>query len=187
MQKIKIIALFGKSASGKDTIQNLLVQQYKCHGIVSTTTRPMREGEEEGKSYYFIDEEEFANRVMNMSMLEAASFRDWFYGTEIKALDAEKINVGVFNIEGIKNLMEDDRLFVYPILINSTNKTRLIRSLNREQDPDCHEICRRFLTDELDFREENLDFVYDVVDNVCCPMNQGSNVAAAQIATLFNL
>ena len=31
------------------------------------------------------------------------------------------------------------------------DKTRLLRCLNREENPDCEEICRRFMTDEQDF------------------------------------
>ena len=51
MQKIKIIALFGHSGSGKDTIQKWIVSHYpdKFNGIVSCTTRPERENEENGK------------------------------------------------------------------------------------------------------------------------------------------
>ena len=86
-------------------------------------------------------------------MLEATSFRDWFYGTPIESLDKDKINIGVFNIEGIKCLVEDNRLEVYPILIDAPDKVRLLRSLNREEKPDCIEICRRFLADEKDFSE----------------------------------
>lgn len=40
-QKYKIIALFGKSAAGKDTIQKWLVQHMNnAHEIIGCTTRP---------------------------------------------------------------------------------------------------------------------------------------------------
>lgn len=160
-KKIKIIALFGKSASGKDTIQKWIVSNFpKVNGIVSCTTRPPREGEIDGKDYFFLSDDGFAKKVLDGSMLEATSFREWFYGTSIDQLDPNKINVGVFNTIGIECLLKDFRLDVIPVWVWADNKTRLLRSLNRETNPDCNEICRRFFTDEQDFTD--IDFEYFV-------------------------
>lgn len=164
MNKIKIIALFGKSGAGKDTIQNIMLQKSdKYHKIISCTTRPKREYEQDGVDYHFIDEKEFTLKTLNGSMLEATTFRNWFYGTPVESLDLDKINVGVFNIQGIETLLEDERLDVYPIYVQASDKVRLLRSLNREENPDCVEICRRFQTDEQDFY--NIPFEYEVLDN----------------------
>lgn len=155
MDKIKILALFGKSASGKDTIQNWIVTNFpdQMHGIVSCTTRPPRDGEVDGQAYFFLSDEEFATKVLDGSMLEATSFREWFYGTALDQLDPDKINVGVFNITGVECLLQDSRLEVEPVYIHAMDKTRLLRSLNREDNPDCAEICRRYQADEKDFNE----------------------------------
>ena len=62
MDKIKILALFGKSASGKDSIQKWIVSNYPqlTNKIVSCTTRPPRSGEQDGVDYFFLSNEEFA-------------------------------------------------------------------------------------------------------------------------------
>lgn len=161
MDKIKILALFGKSASGKDTIQTWITTNFpdQMHGIVSCTTRPPRDGETDGQTYFFLSDEEFTTKVLNGSMLEATSFREWFYGTALDQLDPEKINVGVFNITGIECLLQDSRLEVEPVWVHASDKTRLLRSLDREDNPDCKEICRRFQADEKDFEEMD-DFEY---------------------------
>ena len=161
MKKIKILALFGKSASGKDTIQKWIVSNFPrtFNGIVSCTTRPPRDGEQDGVAYHFLTNEEFTAKVLNGDMLEATDFRGWFYGTSISELNEQKINVGVFNVAGIECLLEDSRLDVFPVFVCATDKTRLLRSLNREPNPDCKEICRRFGTDKKDF--ENIDFDYE--------------------------
>ena len=160
-KRIKILALFGKSASGKDTIQKWITTNFPAltKGIVSCTTRPPRDGEHEGIDYFFLTDEEFATKVLDGSMLEATSFREWFYGTALDQLDPDKINVGVFNITGIECILEDSRLEVQPVWIHASDKTRLLRSLNREENPDCKEICRRFQADEKDFDEAD-DFDY---------------------------
>ena len=165
MDKYKIIALFGKSGVGKDTLQKYLIKKIpNSQGIVSCTTRPKRDYEQDGKDYHFLTDSQFAIDVGNCNMLEATSFRGWFYGTRIDALDKSKINIGVFNLEGMKCLLEDNRLEILPIHIIVPDKVRLIRSLNREKNPDCKEICRRFLSDEKDFEEE-LDFFSLIYDN----------------------
>jgi guanylate kinase len=160
-KKIKILALFGKSASGKDSIQKWIVSNYPqlTNKIVSCTTRPPRSGEQNGVDYFFLSDEEFAKKVLDGSMLEATSFREWFYGTALDQLDPDKINIGVFNITGVECILDDPRLEVVPVWIHASDKTRLRRSLDREDNPDCKEICRRFLADEKDFDEMD-DFDY---------------------------
>lgn len=96
-------------------------------------------------------------------MLEATEFREWFYGTPLEALKEDVINVGVFNPEGVSCLLADNRLEILPICILAPDKVRLLRSLNREVNPDCAEICRRFFTDKQDF--DAIDFDYYVFHN----------------------
>lgn len=165
-QKIKILALIGKSASGKDTIQNSLVTAHPdvTHKIISCTTRPPRESEQEGIDYYFLTPEQFLQKIDKQNMLEYTKFRGWYYGTAIEQLDKDKINVGVFNPAGARVLLSNSRLDVRVIYIQAKDKTRLKRSLNREENPDCKEICRRFFTDEKDF-EDLSGIPYKIWDN----------------------
>lgn len=158
--KIKILALFGKSASGKDTIQKWITSTFpnQTHGIISCTTRPPRSGEENGQNYFFLTNEEFSIKVLDGSMLEATAFRDWFYGTALDQLDPDKLNVGVFNIEGINCLLSNSDLQIFPIWVYASGKTRLKRSLEREKEVDCVEVCRRFLADEKDFTDIDFDY-----------------------------
>lgn len=168
MNKYKIIALFGPSGVGKDAIQNRIASSYEdMHKIISCTTRPKRDYEVEGQDYFFLEPIQFAQKVLDGSMLEATSFRAWMYGTPIDALDKDKINIGVFNIAGIECLLEDSRLEVIPVYVEVSPKTRLMRALSREQNPDCHEVCRRFLADEKDFAKINAGdgFDYYVIHN----------------------
>ena len=163
-KKIKIFALFGESASGKDTIQKRMVSHNpEVKEIVNCTTRPKRDNEIEGIDYYYLTNEKFAEAVLNGDMLEATDFNGWFYGTRIQELDENKTNLGVFNIAGIECLLEDPRLEVYPIYVCAPAKVRLLRAVQREQNPDCHEICRRFLADEKDF--DDIEFDYETIYN----------------------
>lgn len=165
MKKYKIIAICGESGSGKDSIQKWITETYpkRFKGIVSTTTRPKRDNETDGVDYHFTDNVNFAKKVLDLSMLEATEFNGWFYGTSIDELDKDKINVGVFNPSGIETLLDDNRLKVYPIYIKALPKTRLLRCLNREKNPNCDEICRRYFADKKDFAQMEFepDFIWD--------------------------
>ena len=151
--KIKVIAICGKSAAGKDTLlqEILKLDRPDIHEIISCTTRPPREGEVHGKNYYFLSNQEFADKIENGQMLEATVFRDWCYGTSLDALRSDAINVGVFNVDGIDILYDNPNVDLFVIEVKASAKTRLIRSLNREENPDVDEIVRRYLADEKDF------------------------------------
>ena len=132
--------------------------------IVSCTTRPKREYEIDGKNYYFITKEDFLGRQERGEMLETSYFKDWYYGTCLSSLDINKINVGVFSPMVIKSLLDNPYVEVLPIWIRTEDKIRLMRSLLRESNPDCVEICRRFFADLADF--SNIDFhYYNIVNN----------------------
>ena len=75
MKKIKIVALIGKAGSGKDTLLKRLVKDNEgFNEIISCTTRPPREGERDGFAYHFLTDEEYAAKVLQGDMLEAAAF-----------------------------------------------------------------------------------------------------------------
>ena len=60
-------------------------------------------------------------------------------------------------------MLQDPRLNVYPVYIHASDKTRLLRNLNREEKPNCSEICRRYFTDEQDF--DDIPFEYFTFNN----------------------
>jgi guanylate kinase len=162
--KYKIIALFGEGGSGKDTMLGKLHYANPQYNIlVKTTTRDPRDYEIDGVHYHFLSPEDFAIKVLNGDLIEVASFNNWFYGTDIHELKKDTINMGVFSIYGIECMLDDPRLEVYPIYIQASDKTRLLRSLNREQNPNCEEICRRFFADKKDFAD--IPFDYHVFNN----------------------
>lgn len=166
--KYKLVALFGPAGSGKDYmlwhIMHTIWGKTHLHRSIPSTTRPPREGEIEGVNYHFISTpKEFLNWDNMHKWIDFSCFNNWWYGTSIDDLDINKINIGVFNIDGIKQILEDEEIDLLPIYIKATDKIRLLRQLNREDDPDCKEIIRRFTTDSKDF--SNLQFSYHVVEN----------------------
>lgn len=162
----KIIALFGPSGSGKDTLLNHIIKKYpnQFNKIISYTTRPIRENEKNGEDYFFISAENFTKRVISGTMLEATQWGGEFYGSDISEFDQTKINIGIFDEHGIECLLGNPDLDIIPIFIAAEDKTRLLRILNREQSPDCEKICKRFLEDKTRFNVE-FPFEYKIYYN----------------------
>lgn len=153
MKKYKIIAIIGKSASGKDTLLNAIVKANKenlINKIVPITTRPKRDYEQSGIDYTFVDKDYFENT--NRRIIESSTFRDWIYATEESSLTLNKINIGVFTPKGLEQLKFNKNINCISIYLRTKDKIRIKRSLSREESPDIKEIFRRYEADEKDFK-----------------------------------
>ncbi len=150
---IRVYAIIGKAGSGKDYVLKKVLKNIDAHGIVSCTTRPPREGEVEGKDYHFVSSAYFRNN--HDKFLEYQPFNGWWYGTRYEDLSEEKINIGVFNLDGLYDLIRSEVDRVRVIYLLADDKTRLIRQLQREENPNIQEIFRRYEADELDFNMVN--------------------------------
>lgn len=165
----KIIAICGEAGSGKDrTLRELYLADQErfvpqFHKIINCTTRPPREGEIDGVNYHYLTPEDFAQRVIDGTMIEATEHRGWFYGTDIRDLVEDKINIGVFNPIALDILADEPRVAMRVYRIAATPKNRMLRQLNREEDPDVDEIVRRYGTDKRDFAE--LETPYELLEN----------------------
>lgn len=188
MNQYKILAIMGKAGSGKDTLLHALLKEpvfADAKPIVSCTTRPIRDYEKDGVDYHFLTVDEFQNKVLNEDMIEATIFNNWCYGTAFSNLDKDKLNIGVFNPEGVEQLRYNkDTIKLTLFYVEAEDKVRLLRQLNREEDPDCHEIIRRFGTDEIDFDPDEINFLKPD----CFVQNDGTasiDVIAHQLAVLW--
>ena len=75
--------MVGASGSGKTTLETDLVNTGMYSKVVSSTTRPMREGEENGKDYHFYNLEDFHN----LNLIESAEFGGNWYGITVDELN----------------------------------------------------------------------------------------------------
>ena len=158
--------LMGKSASGKDTIYQRLLEQFpQLRPMVLHTTRPRRAGEQEGKTYFFISDEQLAEMSAADRFIEMRTYHtkkgDWTYCTAKDSINlASGSYLGIGTPESCEKLRDHfgaER--VIPIYIEVEDGLRLQRALDREraqETPNYVEMCRRFLTDSQDFAEENL-------------------------------
>ena len=164
----KIYCVMGKSSSGKDSIYHEIMEKgaLGLKPIIPYTTRPIRDGEQDGREYHFCTEAtvqrlQDAGRIMELRAYNTV-YGVWKYFT----VDDEQINLNKYNylyivtLEGYTKIQEyfgADR--VVPIYIEVEDGERLMRAIAREQKQDVpkyEEMCRRFLADSADFCDEKL-------------------------------
>jgi len=165
----KIFYIMGKSSSGKDTIYKKIFEIIKENNLnikplIISTTRPIRQGEQNGIEYYFKTKNEFEKDLLKNDVLEYRVYNtvngEWIYYTSKNSIDLESSNyLGIGTLDSYKKLKEVYKKQLIPIYINVSDDIRLMRSIKREQfqkNPNYEEICRRFLADSKDFSEEKL-------------------------------
>ena len=162
----KIFYFMGKSASGKDTIFKQIKERMPdLKTIVIYTTRPIREGEQEGVEYYFVDEKRLAEFEAQGKVIELRAYNTvhgvWKYFTvDDGQFDGDENYIAIGTLESYAKMlayMGTDSLV--PIYIDVDDGVRLLRAVERERkqkEPKYEELCRRFLADAEDFSEENL-------------------------------
>lgn len=106
----KAIIITAPSGAGKTTIANYVLEQIDSLDFsVSATTRKIRDGEEEGKDYYFMSKENFLAKVDADEFVEWEEvYADTFYGTlktEVERIWEEgKSVLYVVDVVGAKDL-----------------------------------------------------------------------------------
>ena len=82
MRRGLLIILSSPSGAGKSTLaRRLMTWDPSLAFSVSSTTREMRQGEVDGKDYFFVDEAKFKQQVSDGDMLEHAHVFGKFYGS----------------------------------------------------------------------------------------------------------
>ena len=164
----KIYYMMGKSSSGKDTLyKEVLKALPKLKTLVLYTTRPIREGEQEGIEYHFVTDEELERFEKAGKIIEERTYDTvygaWKYATiedgQVNLAESDYLMIGTLESYGkMKKCYGAENLV--PIYIEVEDGERLSRALSRErqqEQPKYEEMCRRFLADQKDFSEENLE------------------------------
>ena len=163
-----IYYIMGKSATGKDTVYRKIREDFpEIRPVILYTTRPMREGEEEGREYYFIKPE-----ILNTLDREGVVIERRAYNTVNGIWEYATVDDGTINADddaaylAIGTLEAYTKMKAYygeemlkPIYLYASDGTRIRRAIKREGEqerPDYKEMCRRFLADYEDFSNENL-------------------------------
>jgi guanylate kinase len=154
MKKPVAIVLHGPSGVGKDTIIDILRERIGIHRPTSTTSRPPRPGEADGKHYHFVTPAEFLDRVERHEFVERALVYGDLKGLERieveQPLQAGKDIIIRTDVQGARRWREllEGAVFVF---LTAESEDVLRRRLVERATEDNESLERRFaeLEDEL--------------------------------------
>ena len=162
-----IFYLMGKSSSGKDSLFKKIKERIpELKNIILYTTRPIREGEQNGVEYHFVDENKLQELEKRGCVIEQRAYQTkhgiWKYFTA----DDGQVDLSKYSYLVIGTLVSYQEMCKYfgkenmiPLYVEVEDGLRLSRALERERQqaaPKYAEMCRRFLADSEDFSEKNL-------------------------------
>lgn len=184
IKKGNLIVLSGPSGCGKSTIsQELMKDNKNIIESVSMTTRNIRQGEVDGKDYYFLSKEEFEKNIQDGKLLEYALYSDNYYGTP-KDNVTQKINQGldvilVIEIQGALQVKEKFKEAIFIFILPPSIKELKKRLDNRKTETN-EQLFKRF---QAMYKEINEVKKYNYVvinDNLEAAVNNAKSIIAAE-------
>jgi guanylate kinase len=138
-----VLVLSGPSGAGKSSIiKNIINDIGECYFSISTTTRPKREGEEDGVHYHFVTQEEFKKGIENDEFLEYAIVHGNYYGTSLlpvkKALSEGKLVIFDIDVQGnvsVNNRLGDitTSVFITPPSLQELKRRLMLRGTDSQE------------------------------------------------------
>ena len=178
MSKGKLIVITGPSGVGKGTLVRSLFQKYTdLYFSISATTRKPREGEIDGKDYFFLSHEEFKMMIKKGDFLEWAEYAGNYYGTPRHNVESQ-ISQGkkvILEIEVIganlikKSFVDALRIFILPPSMEvleqrlkgrgTDSESAIIKRLNKAQEElkAQEEFDVKIINDDLDIALQELE------------------------------
>ncbi len=130
-----LLVISGPSGAGKGTICKALLDNNEFWLSVSATTRQPRQGEIEGKNYYFITKEDFKRRIDEDDFLEYAEVYGNFYGTPksnvLEMLNSGKDVILEIDIQGALKVKEAYREGIFIFILPPSMEELKQRIINR--------------------------------------------------------
>lgn len=157
-----LVLITGKSASGKDTVQKILCENFKYNQVPKYTTRPQRPDEEQGNPYIFVDKETFFKMSKNDQMI-VSEFKGWYYGYYWKDIDDTENPVMVVDNVQLSKILDSCIQKPVVIYLDRKDTQRYIDQLNRGTP--ISEVYRRSVHDDAAFQTIINDQTVYRVDN----------------------
>lgn len=168
MNKGILVVISGFSGAGKGTLMKELLATYDNYALsVSMTTRAPRQGEVDGREYFFADKESFEEKIAQNGFIEYAEYCGNYYGTPRdyveKQLNAGKDVILEIEIQGMRKVKQHfpDML---PLFVTPPSAEELNRRL-RGRGTETEEVILKRLARAVQEADGMEDYEYIVVND----------------------
>ena len=162
-----LVVLSGFSGAGKSTLTKKLLAEYDYAYSVSATTRKPREGEVDGKDYYFVDRETFEKLIAEDALLEYNEYVGNFYGTPkepvLRNLENGRDVILEIDVNGARQIMKQ-----YPeavlIFVTAPSARELAERLSGRGTESVDVVIKR-LTQSIKEKDDALSYDYLIIND----------------------
>ena len=155
-----MLILCGASASGKTVTALNLQKRYGLVKAITTTTRPIRDGEKDGVDYFFVSKEEFQKRLQEGKFVESSLYNGNYYGCGKDQVDDNKVIV--LDPNGLHAFQALNDPHVITVLLVCNSKTREERMVGRGDKKE--KIQERLINDQNDFALDKVQGVHTIIE-----------------------
>ena len=162
-----LVILSGVAGAGKDTIKKELIKRMEnVESLPSYTSRPIRPGDIDGKTYNFVTKQEFEKMIQAGEFYEYDIHHNNYYGVSKKLLNEKlqngKIIVKDVDVNGTENLIKllKNETKIITIFLRVPKQELRRRLEQREDKPNEEEIILRL--NRFDYEESKIS-LYDYV------------------------
>lgn len=180
-----LIVLTGKTASGKDTLKDILMSKYpNLKKVITTTSRAPRRGEKDGIQYHFLlSRKEFQTRAENGDFIEYVEYGGNFYGTQKKDIQQYLNQDLLWRIDPsrageirdfLKRAFADEvasELIKNLIVIYITTSDKVVLERLKKRGLSDEEIQKRMVDDKKIWEQNNQNYDY-VIENIPGKLNE---------------
>ena len=163
-----LIVVSGPSGVGKDTVLRMMEErdEYPFHFVVTATTRPIRKGEVEGKDYFFVSHDDFAEMIENDELFEYAIVYNDYKGNSKQqvrdALASGKDVIMRLDVQGAATVkkMEPEAVLIF---LTTENEEELVSRLKARKTETTEGLKLRIATARRELKRAT-EFDYVVIN-----------------------
>ena len=167
LMKGKLFIVSGPSGSGKSTVTKLVKDRLNIPLSISATTRKPRNGEIDGKDYFFLTKETFEQKIKNDEFYEYANVHGNYYGT-LKEVVESNLNKGlnvILEIDVQGALIAKEKKKDAVLVFFRTKDMETLEKRLRNRNTDTEKVIQTRLKNALKELEYEKKYDYTIINN----------------------
>lgn len=164
--KGRLYIISGPSGSGKSTITKKVRDILNMPLAISATTRKIRQGEIDGKDYYFLTKEEFIKKIDNNEFFEYMQVHGNYYGTLLSEIDKhlEKGTDVILEIDTKGALLAKQKMPSAILIFCRVENEKVLEQRLRDRKTDSEEVIEIRLKNAKDEMQYEKHYDYTIIN-----------------------